>query len=254
MPLSAETFTINLYVALASPLVGSAIAAGAARFASGKPWNLTPSACPSCGRRLGVLELIPIVSWVALRGKCRGCAAAIPASYPLIELSAVAVAVWAWLATPPHVFAATCVLGWLLLALAAIDIRTRRLPDVLNLVLAACGLGVAALLDRERLLDHVLGMALGYGALVVVEIAYRQLRGRDGLGRGDAKLLGAVGAWVGPMGLPGCILIGAGGAIGFLLFTGWASDRRVTSVTSIAFGPFIALGGWVTWIYGPLLF
>ena len=92
MPLSADTFIINLYVALASPVIGSGIAAGAARFANGASWDFTPSTCPACGRRLGLLELIPLVSWAAQRGKCRGCSAPISRSYPMIELAAVAVA------------------------------------------------------------------------------------------------------------------------------------------------------------------
>jgi hypothetical protein len=89
MPLSADTFTINLYVALASPVIGSGIAAGAARFANGASWDFTPSTCPACGRRLGLLELIPLVSWAAQRGKCRGCSAPISRSYPMIELAAL---------------------------------------------------------------------------------------------------------------------------------------------------------------------
>ena len=89
MPLSADTFTVNLYMALASPLIGSGIAAGAARFANGAAWDFTPSTCTACGRRLGLLELVPLVSWVAQRGKCRGCSAPISPAYPLIELAAI---------------------------------------------------------------------------------------------------------------------------------------------------------------------
>lgn len=254
MPLSAETFAVNLYVALASPLVGSAVAAGAARFASGDSWSFQRSSCPTCGRRLGVAELVPIISWLALRGKCRGCAGAIAVAYPLTELAAVAVAIWAWLATPPHVFAVSCVLGWLLLALSVIDLRTRRLPDPLNLVLALAGLGVAAWLDSARMLEHLAGMVIGYGAFVAIEIAYRALRGRDGLGRGDAKLIGAIGAWIGLRGLPGCIFVAAIAGIFAAVIGSWLRRQPLAGETALSFGPFLALGGWLTWLHGPLVF
>lgn len=254
MPLSADTFTVNLYMALASPLIGSGIAAGAARFATGAAWDFTPSTCPACGRRLGVMELIPVVSWVAQGGKCRACAAPISRAYPLIELAAVGVALWAWLATPGMVFAATCVMGWLLLALAAIDIRTRRLPDMLNLALALSGLAVTAMIDTNLIVEHLAAAAIGYAALVAVELAYRQLRGRDGLGRGDSKLLGAIGAWVGLQGLAACLFVAAASAIVFILVASRVRKTEIRGDMAIAFGPFLALGGWLTWVYGPVLF
>jgi leader peptidase (prepilin peptidase)/N-methyltransferase len=249
-----EPFTINLYAALASPLVGSAIAAGAQRFAEGRAWDATPSACPSCRRVLALSDMAPVVSWLALRGKCRSCQAPISASYPVIELVAVGVAVWAWLATPPAAFAFTCMLGWLLLALAATDIRTRRLPDVLTLATLVVGLIAAAILDRELFLDHLLGAALGYSAFVAVETAYRWLRKIDGLGRGDAKLLAAIGAWVGWQGLPSVVLVASATAIGVILISGWMRREQITAVTSVAFGPFLALAGWLVWIGGPVIF
>lgn len=252
MPPSAELFTVNLYVALAAPLIGSAVAAAAMRLADGGTWGRAPSCCRACGRRLGLLDLVPVVSWLALRGRCRGCSVAISRAYPVIELGAVGVAGWAWLAVPAEVFAATCVLGWLLLALSAVDIRVRRLPDVLNLLLAAAGLATIAMVDAARVPEHLLGAALGYGAFVAVELAYRTIRKRDGLGRGDAKLLGGIGAWVGPLGLPWCIFIAAAGAIAFLLVSEKIRGRKISAETDIAFGPFLAFGGWIVWLYGPL--
>lgn len=253
MPSGADVFTINLYVALASPLAGSALAAAAMRLAEGKAWGLTPSACRSCGKRLGVLDLIPVVSWLVQRGKCRSCKAAIPVDYPLIELAAVGVAAWAWLATPPHIFIASCVMGWLLVALSAVDIRTRRLPDILNLMLVISGLATAALIDMSRLWEHMLGAALGYGAFVAIEVGYRILRGRDGLGRGDAKLLAGIGAWVGPIGLPSCVFVAALSAIVCILTVSLLKGRGVRGDTDVAFGPFLAFGGWVIWVTGPLI-
>lgn len=249
-----DLFTLNLYAAAASPLVGSAIAAGAARFAEGRAWDATPSACPACHRRLGFLEMTPVLGWVALRGRCHGCSAPISASYPFIELSAMAVAAWAGLAVPPEAFGFTCILGWLLLALSVIDFRTRRLPDALTLTTFITGMAAAMLFEPARVADHLIGALAGYGLFVAVEKTFRRLRGIDGLGRGDGKLLGALGAWTGWQALPSIILVGAVGALCVMMLSAWARREQAHATTSIAFGPYLALGGWVAWLYGPVFF
>lgn len=254
MPPGDGLFLVNLYVALASPLVGSAAAAASARLAKRGAWNFSPSACPACGRRLGLLELVPVVSWLAQRGKCRVCAAPISPAYPIIELAAVGIAVWAWLATPAYMFVATCIFGWLLLALSAIDFRTFRLPDGLNAALLLCGLLTAQLFYPERMLEQLAGAALGFGGLLLVELAYRAIRRRDGLGRGDSKLLGAIGVWVGPVGIAPCIFVAASAAIIFVLILGWVRRRPVAGDTAIPFGPFLAAGGWAVWVNGSVPF
>jgi prepilin signal peptidase PulO-like enzyme (type II secretory pathway) len=186
-------------------------------------------------------------------GRCRACSAAISPAYPLMELSAAGIALWAWWAAPPAAFIFSCVLGWLLLALSAIDVRTRRLPDALNLLLALTGLSAALMLDRERMLEHVAGTVAGFAGIVVVEMAYRALRKRDGIGRGDAKLMGALGAWIGIKSLAGCLLLAASGAITAILLASWLSGRKLTPDVSVPFGPFLAAAGWVTWLYGITL-
>ena len=254
MPPGDSQFLLNLYVALASPLVGSAAAAASARLAQGGAWDFSPSTCPACGRRLGIGELVPVVSWLVQRGRCRGCAAPVSRAYPLIELAAVGIAAWAWLATPAHMFVATCVFGWLLLALSAIDARTFRLPDVLTASLLLCGLLTAQLFYPARMLEQVAGAALGFGGLLLVEVAYRAIRRRDGLGRGDSKLLGAIGMWIGPAGLPLALLVAAASAIVFVLTIGWIRKRPLAADTAIPFGPFLAAGGWVVWVNGSVPF
>lgn len=253
MPPGDGLFLLNLYVALASPMVGSAAAAAAARLAAGRAWDFSPSACAACGRRLGLLELVPVVSWLIQRGKCRGCGAPVSPAYPIVELAAVGIAVWAWLATPAYMFVATCVFGWLLLALAAIDARTFRLPDVLNAALLLCGLLTAQLFYPERMLEQLAGAALGFGGLLLVEVTYRAIRKRDGLGRGDSKLLGAIGAWIGPIGLAPCLFVAATAAILFVLVNVRLKRRQLAGDTAIPFGPFLAAGGWVVWVNGALL-
>ncbi len=136
----------------------------------------------------------PLLSWLALRGRCWHCAARIGIFYRLIELAALAVALWAAAVTSDGALLVTCLLGWTLLALAFIDWRHFLLPDALALPLAAAGLVVAYQLDRPNLVDHLLGVAAGCLFVMLVALIYRRFRGRDGIGQGDAKLLAAAGA------------------------------------------------------------
>jgi prepilin signal peptidase PulO-like enzyme (type II secretory pathway) len=134
--------------------------------------------------------------------------------------------------------------------LSAIDFRTFRLPDVLNATLLACGLLTAQLFYPDRMLEQLAGVALGFGGLLAVEFTYRFLRKRDGLGRGDSKLLGAIGAWIGPAGIAPCVFVGASAAILFVLISTRIRKRPLTGDMAIPFGPFLAAGGWLVWVTG----
>ena len=134
-----------------------------------------------------------------------------------------------------------------LLALALIDARSFRLPDAITLPLIPAGLVAAFLIDAPIWL-HALGAALGYGGLVAIEIAYRAWRGRDGLGRGDAKLLAAGGAWCGAAALPATLLIASVSALLFVLLISAIRRRAPTGETMLAFGPFLAFGVGLVWI------
>ncbi len=143
----------------------------------------------------------------------------------------------------------SCVLGWTLLALGWIDWRTFRLPDVLTLPLLAVGLAAAAIDSQASLISGVIGALAGYGALSAVNAGYRRLRGRDGLGRGDAKLLAAGGAWLGWQALPWVVLFAA--LLGLLLAAlQRARGARLTAETALPFGPPLALAIWIVWMYG----
>lgn len=236
---------------LAAPVVGSFLGVLIDRLPEGRPVILARSACDHCGHRLGARDLVPLVSYAMTRGRCRHCHAPI-GPFPLaIELAALTVAVWAVLAAGDDVWFA-CGLGWTLLALSWIDIRTLLLPDVLTLPLLAAGLGLTWLSDPDALTDHAVAAAAGYLGLTAVALGYRRLRGRDGLGLGDAKLLGALGAWLGLGLLP--MTLWAAASLG-LLAAGAAAlvGRRITAATAIPFGPFLALAGWLLWLYGDRL-
>jgi leader peptidase (prepilin peptidase) / N-methyltransferase len=152
-----------------------------------------------------------------------------------------------WLA-PAELRLFTAAFGGLLLALANIDFRTRLLPNLLNAALLLLGAAMVFLARREEWLMHAAGAVIGFSVLWAVETGYRQLRRRDGLGRGDAKLLGAIGMWVGAMGLPIVLLIASLSGIAAALIQSWRSAAPIGAATAIAFGPWIALGGFAVWL------
>ena len=233
----------------AAPFAGSFLGTLVRRLPLGRPVVLGRSACESCGRVLRARDMVPLLSFVWLHGRCRACHARIAPFHWRIELAAVAVAGWAVLAAPdaapPGAVWADCALGWGLLALALIDLRHLRLPDALTLPLVLLGLAATAWLDAEAAPEHALAALLGFGAFQGLSVAYRRLRHRDGLGGGDAKLLAASGAWVGLDGLPGVILGAALLAI-LVVLSRRIAGRRDEAGTPIPFGPYLALATWVS--------
>ncbi|WP_203291645.1 prepilin peptidase [Maricaulis parjimensis] len=154
------------------------------------------------------------------------------------------------------IHAASLILISALIALAWIDFRTYRLPDPVTLPLIAVGLAVNAFAFNTPAAS-VIGAALGYGVFVAIEVGFRRLRGIHGLGRGDAKLLAAGGAWCGGWLLPGIVLIGAISALLFVMLSALAQKKRIDDTQAHAFGPWLALGIALAWIYrayGPGLY
>ena len=141
---------------------------------------------------------------------------------------------------------ASAVLATMLLAVAWIDIRTLRIPDLLNLAIGAAGLTATWLLERD-LAAALLGAALGYATLAGANLAYRALRGRDGIGMGDAKFLGGAGAWIGWQGLPFTLLIASATGIA-LIAAARLAGRRITNTTQTPFGPFLAAAAMLVWL------
>jgi leader peptidase (prepilin peptidase)/N-methyltransferase len=233
-----------------APFIGSFLGVLIRRLPAGQPIVLARSACASCGRNLAARDLVPVVSFLLLRGRCRTCHASIGVFHLAVELTAVAVALWAALTlTEPDWVWASCVLGWTLLALAWIDVEHMLLPDVLTLPLLLSGLGATLLLDPQDIFDHALGAAVGYFVFRAVAVAYRAWRGRDGLGGGDAKLLAAAGAWLGWQALPAVVLEASLAGIAAALVAR-VLGRRIGPTTMLPFGPFIAAAIWLVWLYG----
>lgn len=211
---------------------------------------VTPrSRCPSCGTQITALQNIPVVSWLALRGRCATCRAPIGMRYPAIELTAGALGVLlAWRFGYSAALPFALGYAWALLALTFIDLDTQLLPDDITLPLLWAGLLANAFGVFTDLRSAVLGAAAGYLILWLVYWAFRILARKEGMGYGDFKLLAALGAWTGWQVLPVTIVVAAG--LGAILgsITLWLA-RKGTD-TRIPFGPYLALGGIVALLWG----
>ncbi len=241
-----------LFLAIAAPCIGSFLGVLAMRLPAGEPLVWSRSACRSCSRTLGLRDLVPVVSWLSSAGRCRHCGVRLGWFYPGVEIAALGVVVWAAAVTSGWLLWASCLLGWTLLAAAVADWRDFVLPDFLTLPLIPAGLVVAWLIDPALLPDHLLGSALGFAGLVAIGALYRRLRGRDGLGLGDAKLLAAAGAWVAWVGLPSVLLLAGITALAMAL-VGSVRTGLPDREQPIAFGPYLALATWFVWLHGPLV-
>lgn len=167
---------------------------------------------------------------------------------PVIAAS-VLLALWAALVTPNvPLLGPTLVLAWTLLVLGSIDLLAFRLPDLLTLPLTAVGLLIAVRLPDDDPLAHFAGAAVGFAALYGIAVAYRGIRGREGLGLGDAKLAAAAGAWLGWRPLPAVLLIACAAAF-IAIGIGFARRGRSALTEEIAFGAPLCLAFWIVWIF-----
>jgi len=210
------------------------------------------SACPACGKQITALQNIPIVSWIALRGRCAKCNAAISPRYPVVEAMGgllAACAIWRFGATPQGL--AACVLLWSLLALTMIDFDTQLLPDGITLPLLWAGLIVNLWGVFTSLPDAVIGAIAGYLSLWTIYWLFKLIRGKEGMGYGDFKLLAALGAWLGWQVLPVIVLLSSvvGAIIGIALIVFKGRDHNVP----LAFGPYLAIAGALALFFGPVL-
>jgi leader peptidase (prepilin peptidase)/N-methyltransferase len=233
---------------LAGPFVGSFLAVVAMRWGGSESALAGRSRCDSCRRLLGPAELIPLVSYAALGGRCRSCAAPISPLHPAMELAALAVAALSAVLMPPTQVWISSALGWVLLLLAAIDLRTYLLPDALTLPLILAGLLFAVLLGGENWVYAVLGAAIGWLGAAALAFLYEKFRRRTGLGGGDVKLFAAAGAWLGAAALPVVMLVAAGTALAVALVARGAGFQ-VTRQTRVPFGPFLAVAFYAVWLF-----
>ena len=240
-----------VFLLLAAPCVGSFLGVVVLRLPAGRPVVRGRSACPHCGAALGWRELIPLISWLIQRARCRTCGAHLSVRYPLVELAALGIALWSLAVAPGWLAWASAGLGWSLLALALIDLEHLILPNEITLPLIPAGLAVAWVLEPARVVHHAGAAVAGFLFVVILRWAYGRLRGREGIGLGDAKFLAAAGAWVSWQGLPGLVLLAAVAALAANGIRALAAGRIDWS-REFPFGPFLAGALWLTWLYGPI--
>jgi len=210
------------------------------------------SQCPACGHAITAAENIPVVSWLALGGKCSACKAPISARYPVVEILGGALAAYSVFRFGPTAQGlAACGLLWTLLALTCIDFDTQLLPDNLTLPLIWAGLIVNVWGLFVPLEAAVVGAVAGYVSLWAVYWLFKLIRGKEGMGYGDFKLLAALGAWLGWQMLPVIVLLSSvvGAGVGIALVVLKGRDHNIP----MAFGPFLAIAGGIALFWGPTL-
>ena len=218
---------------------------------------VTPrSRCPACGSPIAAWHNIPLLSWLWLRGRCAACAAPIGIRYPLVELLTgllFAAVAWRCGATIETLYG--CAVAALLVAMSGIDFDTQLLPDSLTYSLLWLGLIAAVLSGRGAApfpvspADAIVGAATGYLTLWTVFWVFRLITGKDGMGRGDFKLLAGLGAWLGWTAIPLIVLLSSlvGALVGGFLIAFRGRDHQVP----LPYGPYLAAAGFIAFLCGP---
>jgi leader peptidase (prepilin peptidase)/N-methyltransferase len=233
---------------LLGALLGSFMATIVIRWPEGRSVMRGRSHCDSCGMTLQACDLVPLLSAALARGRCRSCGAAIDPKHWQIELAALWIGVVAGLTVPGSAALAGAVFGWLLLTLAALDIVGLWLPDRLTGTLALAGVAAGLLGVPPDLADRLIGGIAGFASLWMIGAGYKALRGRDGLGGGDPKLLGAIGLWLGWAMLPAVLLLAALTGLALVL-VGLVRGRAARMDDKAPFGALLAIAAYPAWLF-----
>lgn len=211
-----------------------------------------PSHCPHCSYRIRWYDNIPLVSYILLCGKCRGCGTAISLQYPLVELLNGVLTLLLFLRFgPTPAFAALFLFCSALVTVTFIDIEHQIIPDEISLSGIVIGFALSFFLKGHNWLNSLLGILLGGGCLLLVAYTYQRLTGKDGMGGGDIKLLAMMGAFLGWKAVPFIIFVSSliGSVIGVSIMLMQKKDSKL----AIPFGPYLALGAILYIFYGRQL-
>jgi leader peptidase (prepilin peptidase)/N-methyltransferase len=235
--------------ALLGLAIGSFLAVLTARWPAGQGLG-GRSRCDVCGLQLGVAELVPVLSFFWLRGRCRHCGAAIDRRHLAIEVAGGVIGAVMLARYPPLAGLAAAVACWWLLALIALDVEHHWLPDRLTLPLIPAGLALGHGLGFASIWDRAFAALLGFAVLAALRLAYRLRTGREGMGGGDPKLMAGIGALLGVLPLP-FILTGAALLGLALALVDRLRGRVVTATTSLPFGALLAGMALILLMIGP---
>ncbi|MNO62074.1 Type 4 prepilin-like proteins leader peptide-processing enzyme [compost metagenome] len=214
---------------------------------------LPASRCPHCAHRIRAWENIPVISYLALRGRCSACKTRISPRYPLVEVASALlslVVAWRFGASPEALLALP--LTWCLLALSLIDAEHQLLPDALVLPMLWLGLIVNAFGLYVPLSSALWGAVAGYLSLWTVYWVFKLVTGKEGMGYGDFKLMALIGAWGGWQVLPLTLLLSS--VVGALAGLCLLRLRRHAMGTAIPFGPYLAIAGWIAVLWGDEIY
>lgn len=246
-----QTAALVLLLVPGGAAAGSFLAAWAERLAHGESIVAPRSRCRDCRAAIAWHDKLPVISWLWLRGRCRACGGAIPAWLPGAEIAGMVLAVLAvGMAQSPVQMVLAAVWLWLLMGLALCDLAAFRLPDALNVLLLLAGLGLATQDPRLDLSGGIAGAVIGAGAFWMIRIGYARLRGREGLGLGDVKLMAGIGAGLGWAALPAVALLAALGALALTLLDARRRGATARAQTEIPFGAYLCGAAALVWLAG----
>lgn len=247
--LLVPAWPFHLLAAVLGLLVGSFLNVCIVRWPAEESVVRPRSRCPQCGTLIAWYDNIPVLSWLLLRGKCRGCGLPIPIRYPLVELAVGLVWLWAawhYGAQVEALRAAT--FGTLLIGITMTDAREYIIPDEFSLGGTVLGVAFAFLGGALPWSQALLGAAVGFGLLWLVAVLGTKAFGEDAMGGGDVKMMAMLGAFLGWQGVLLTLFLGAlAGTLIFLPLKLLGKERLVP------FGIFLSLGGAICWLLGPAI-
>ncbi len=210
----------------------------------------TRSRCKNCQTELILIDIIPVFSFLLLGGKCRKCKAHIAQAHLFTELMAMLIALASVFVFSGWLQVVCALFGWTLLFGSLVDLRLRILPDGITIGLIIAGLIIISWIGGlEFFWLGLFGTIIGFGAFYLLAKLYQLLRGREGLGLGDAKLLAAGGAWLGPFALSWVVLLACFFAITSLLILRLVQQKPIKSDTALSFGPALSLAIFILWLW-----
>jgi len=241
---------INIYVLLVGMCIGSFLNVCIHRLPKGISIIRPPSACPVCGAGIKWYDNIPVISYLVLRGRCRGCKTSISIRYPMVELLTGLFAWASWIHFGPGLSALIYFLFIAaLLVITFIDLDHRIIPDKISLPGIPVGFAASFALSSMDWLNSLYGIAVGGGSLLLIAWGYHLITGKDGMGGGDIKLLAMIGAFIGWKGVLFTIMASSffGTVVGITMMLRAGKGMKM----ALPYGPFLAIGAILYLFWGP---